>query len=225
MQEGHSQIPDWFEAIDVKIVSNELVDVLKSFCVATGAWEFKNLLYGHFHRDSNGGLLPEFFQHNLSDFPARYREFVFRLPQDCELEEPKIVPQRELFEALIEKYSIGEHTVILMPYAYSMGLLSDAFWEEAADLLTDMGYTVYTNVKDDSEFPIAGTTAICADIATMAALCERCRMVIALRSGICDVLYFTETRLITINGQDLISQWNAEKSNRKRHIYNFQVKE
>lgn len=221
VKSGHYQIPDWFDAVDEKIISDELVRVLNVFCILTGIWELNNFLYGHFHKDDKGVLLPEYYEYEGNTLPQKYRKLVFHLPADCMLEEPKIVPADELLGELIEKYKFGEQSIILMPYAYSIELVSADFWEETARLLKDMGYEVFTNVKDDSELPIRGTNRLCADVATMAAICERCRMVIALRSGICDMLYFTDTRLVVVNGDDLVRQWNTENKNEKRHIYSI----
>lgn len=225
IKRGHDQIPDWFDAVDEKIVSDELVKMLDVFCILTGTWELNNFLYGHFRKSTEGEFSPEFSECEANTLPQKYRKLVFHLPVDCMLEEPKIAPQEELLGELIGKYNFGERTVILMPHAYSIELVSAGFWEEIARLLRDLGYEVFTNVKDDSELPVRGTTRLCADMATMAALCERCRLVIALRSGICDMLYYTDTRLIVINGEDLIRQWNTENKNERRHIYSITLDE
>lgn len=221
VKEGHCQIPDWFDAVDEKLISGELVQILDAFCVLTGTWELNNFLYAHFRKNDKWMLFPEFSECGEKTYSQRYRKLVFHLPEDCLPEEPKIVPHGELLDSLIEKHGIGGQSVILMPFAYSTEQLPTDFWEEIAGLLHDMGHEVFTNVKDDSELPIRGTTGLCADIATMAALCEKCGLVIALRSGICDVLYYTETRLVLINGKDLVMQWEADNRAGKRHIYNF----
>lgn len=221
VKKGHGQMPDWFDAVDEKLISDELVKVLNIFCVLTGTWELNNFLYGHFRKNDKWVLLPEFAECEEKSLLYRYRKLVFHLPEDCLPEEPKIFPQGELLDSLIKKYRIGGQSVILMPYAYSIERLSADFWEEIARLLHDTGHEVFTNVKDDSEPPIRGTTGLCADIATMAALCEKCGLVIALRSGICDVLYYTEAKLVVINGKDLVMQQEADNRAGKRHIYSF----
>ena len=79
-------------------------------------------------------------------------------------------------------------------------------------------------MKGEEEQPVKGTKRFSADIATTAALCESFRLVIALRSGLCDVLAFTETRLANINNDErLLKEWNLRKVVGREHIYNLQT--
>lgn len=222
IKRAHNQIPDWFDAVDEKIVSDEMVNALNIFSIAFGTWELKNYLYGHFHKDTNGFLFPEYGACEVKNMIYRYKKLVLHLPTDCLLEEPKIVPDEMLFEKLMTEYKIGKHSIILMPYANSTSLVSNEFWEVLTNILVDLGYVVFTNVKDLEELPIQGTIGLCADLATMAAICENCRLVISLRSGICDVLAFTETNLFVINLTEYyLNEWNLKAVTDKRNIYSY----
>lgn len=223
---GHSRIPDWFDAVDEKIVSDEMVRVLNTYCAATKTWELKNFIYGHFHKDLNCRLFPEYEACSIKNMVYRYKDLVFHLPGDCPLEEPKIVPDWNLMEAIMREQQISRETVIFMPYANSTGLLPAAFWEKLACQLKKPGYTVLTNVKDMTEQPVKGTGRLCADIATTAAVCEQCRLVVSLRSGLCDVLAFTGARLAVLNKSEYhLKEWDLHAAVNRPGIYNIMADE
>lgn len=222
VKKSHSQIPDWFDYIDEKIVSDEIVNTLNLFSIFLGKWEMKNYLYGHFRKDTNGAILSEYGDCEVKNMIYRYKKLVFHLPAESILEEPKILPDELLFQKLMTTYNLDSQSIILMPYANSAALLSEHFWEILANLLIDLGFTVYTNVKGSEELAIPGTTALRADLATMAAICEFCRLVISFRSGICDVLAFTETNLIVINGSEYhLNEWNLKYATNRNNIHSF----
>ena len=224
VKKNHSQIPDWFDAIDDKIVSDEIVNALNVFSVYLGIWELKNYLYGHFRKNTDGSISPEYRSCEVKNMIYRYKKLVLHLPAECLLEEPKIVPDEMLFEKLMTEHKIGRQSIILMPYANSTPLIADFFWETLTSLLKDLGYTVFTNIKDSVELPVQGTIGLCADLATMAAICENCRLVISLRSGICDVLAFTETNLFIINSKkEHLNEWNLTTITGKKNIHNCLV--
>ena len=51
--------------------------------------------------------------------------------------------------------------------------------------------------------------------------CEGCAAVISLRSGLCDLLGFTETKLIVINtSEELFREWNLRNVFERKGIYN-----
>lgn len=222
VKKSHSQIPDWFDFIDEKIVSDEMVNTLNLFSIFLGKWELKNYLYGHFRKDTNGAILPEYGNCEVKNMIYRYKKLVFHLPAESILEEPKIIPDEILFQKLMTQYNFDNRSIILMPYANSAALLPEHFWEILAQFLIDLGFTVYTNVKDSKELPIPRTAGLCADLATMAAICEFCRLVISFRSGICDVLAFTETNLIVINSSEYhLNEWNLKYATNRDNIHSF----
>ena len=224
VKQGHSQIPDWFEAVDEKIVSDEMVCDCRIFSVHFGVWKLKNYLYGHFHTDNTGKLLSEYQECEIKNMIYRYKKLVLNIPAQAFMEEPKILPDLKAWNELTEKYDIGKQTAIIMPYAQSVGLLETSFWERLVLLLKGMGYRVLTNVKGTEEAAIKGTQSICADIATTAAICEQCGLVIAYRSGICDVLAYTDTNLVVINSSEYhLHEWDLKTAVNRSNIYNYLV--
>lgn len=226
VKEGHAQIPDWFDAVDEKMVSNEMVEVLNTYSIVTQTWELKNYLYGHFHKSAENGLCPEYAECEVKNMIYRYKKLVFHLPTECQLEEPKILPRWELLEAITKEYEIGKQSIILMPYANSTQLIADEFWELLVARLRKLGYKLFTNVNGKDELPLKGTRGLCVDIATIAALCERCRLVISLRSGLCDVLAFTDTKLVVLNNSEYHSnEWDLNAAVERPGIYSFLMSE
>ena len=224
VKKHHSQIPDWFKAVDEKIVSDEMVRDLHMYSVAAGIWELKNYLYGHFRKNTDLSLFPEYEDCEVKNMIYRYKKLVFHLPPEAALEEPRIVPRESFVEEAVREYGIGEKTIILMPYAQSAGMMAEVFWELAAELLMKMGYQVITNVNGEGELPVKGTRAISADLASMAALCEMSRLVISLRSGLCDVLAFTNTNLAVLNTSAYhMKEWNLKEASDRENLWNFQV--
>lgn len=224
VKKGHSQLPDWFDVVDEKIVSDEMVRDCYIYSVYSGDWMLKNYLYGHFHRDRQNRLLLEYRDCEVKNMVYRYKKLVFHVPPQTPMEEPMIQPDPEAFWKWMESCNIGDWTIIIMPYAQSAGLLDVGFWERLVLMLTKMGYQVLTNVKGLEEPAIKGTQSICADIATTAAICERCRLVISYRSGICDVLAYTDTNLVVINNSEYhLYEWNLKVAVDRDNIYNYLV--
>lgn len=222
VKESHRQIPDWFKAVDEKIVSDEIVRALNRFSIRTQTWKLKNYLYGHFHKDSNGGLLPEYQNCEVKNMIFRYKRLVFQIPDEYTVDYPELTTGNTMWQERLKEYSVGSKTIILIPYAQSTFMIADSFWERLAGLLVGMGYQLYTNVKDKSEMPVKGTKALCVDIEALAAICERSRLVISIRNGLCDVLAFTKTHLAVLNNREYhLREWNLQDAVKRENIYNF----
>lgn len=89
-------------------------------------------------------------------------------------------------------------TVVLMPYAKTAEMLPAFFWEGLTHRLEGKGYSLYTSVGSEKEREIPGTRPLAKSLLDTALFCHRCRAVISLRNGLCDLLGFTETNLIYI---------------------------
>lgn len=222
VKSGHCQIPDWFESVDEKIVSDDMVKALKHYSIRTGIWQLKNYLYGHFHKKSNGDFLPEFQECEVKDMLYRYKRLVFHIPDECALDRPHLKIHSDVQLNMIKEYAIGDKTIILIPYAQSTFLIANAFWERIAEQLAGLGYQLYTNVKDKKELPIKGTKELCVDIETMAVICEKCRLVISIRNGLCDVLAFTNANLIVLNNREYhFREWDLKRAAQRENLYSF----
>lgn len=222
VKEGHRQIPDWFEAIDEKLVSNEMVRELNRFSIRTQRWKLKNYLYAHFRKNSAGQLLPEFQNCEVKNMVFRYKRLVFHLPDEYGLDYPQIASQNGIQSKFMKEFSDGNKTIIFIPYAQSTFMIADSFWEGIAKRLADLGYRLFTNVKDKEEMPVKGTKALCVDIESLVAICERSRLVISIRNGLCDVLAFAKVNLVVLNNREYhFREWNLKDAVKRENIYSF----
>jgi len=220
LKESHSMIADWFSAVDGKIVSNDVVEMLNIYMIATQTWKLNNFIYGHFKKTRELQLFPEYFEIADKNMVSRYKQLVYGLPLECELER-LAVKNREV-TAETEKYQVDKQTIIFMPHAVSCAPMPEVFWETLAGILTKLGYRILTNVKDASETVVKGTEAITGNLEEMLVVCESCLMVIALRSGMCDVLALSEALMVIINTrEDYYQEWNVMDAVNRDGIMNL----
>ena len=112
--------------------------------------------------------------------------------------------------------------MVLMPYAKTAEMLPASFWEELARRLAGKGYSLYTNVGSDKEKEIPGTKPLAEPLLNTALFCEGCRAAVSLRSGLCDLLGFTETKLIVLNtSEELFDEWNLNDVFPRDGIWNI----
>ena len=99
---------------------------------------------------------------------------------------------------LCEKYNIVPNkSVVLAPYANSVDLLSDSFWEELAESLRQKGYMVFTNVTDNQK-EIGKTLRLNCPLRDINSVIELAGYFVGLRSGLCDVLANCDAKKIII---------------------------
>lgn len=189
---------------EVQYISSTLMYLIRQYIYATGEYETDNYVYGHFQMKANRedwsiGLI---WNENLS-FVNRYKENVFGLPLDTELIPPIIEPPTDFQkQRLHSDYVLDKkRTIILTPYANSTKNLEENFWEKLASELIGKGYVLYTNVADPQEKVMAGTAPMVTTFNELIYLAEKVNCFIGLRSGIFDLLAFTNARLLyIING-------------------------
>lgn len=88
-------------------------------------------------------------------------------------------------------------SVILSPYAASVPLLSEHFWQKLINTCKKKGYYIFTNVSE-GEIPLNGTIAISPKINEMKSVVEHAGLFIGLRSGLCDIIRCAECRKIAL---------------------------
>lgn len=96
---------------------------------------------------------------------------------------------QEIDNIFFEKGLIPGKTVVLVPYANTIDLLSDGFWNFLADTLLKKGYTVCTNCNYPKQKKILGTTPIFLPYNQMLKFINKAGAIIQLRSGLTDLLY------------------------------------
>jgi hypothetical protein len=78
-------------------------------------------------------------------------------------------------------------TVILSPYAKSVGQIPSDFWIDLAQKKAADGFTVLTNTVGD-ELPVPGTKPLFIPITEMVSAAEIAGHFIGVRSGLCDII-------------------------------------
>lgn len=214
LKKGHRELGNLFQAVDQVIVSDEIVEILDQYSLYTQIWKLKNYIYGHFKKNIHFEYDKEYGRADCRTILSRYRKLIMGLSQNAEIEQIDLCRDSSQLER-------QTHTVVIMPYAKTAEMLPISFWERLAGLLNRQGYFVYTNVGGKKEKAIQGTKPIMESLLNTALFCERCAAVVSLRSGLCDLLGFTKTKLIVVNtSEELFLEWNLNDVFCRDDIYN-----
>ena len=182
-----------------------LDSLIDGYVHATRQYETDNYIHGYFKKDQNGLIQNE----NLS-FVDRYKENVFGLPLDTEVLPPLITPLSDYQkQRLHEAYVLDkERTIILAPHSLTAAIFEEAFWLKLISELKQKNkdYIFYTNVAYPHEKVISGTAPIVTTFPELIYLAEKVNCFIGLRSGIFDLLAFTNAKLLYIN-RDIKDWW------------------
>ena len=114
---------------------------------------------------------------------------------------PIIDPPQHSKQRLHETYVLDKkRTIILAPYARSTNNLDESFWAKlVAELARKDEYVFYTNVAAPDEKVIPDTAPIVTTLPEAMYVAENVNCFIGMRSGLFDLLAFTNVRLLYIN--------------------------
>lgn len=188
LKTGHADFANLFPAVDMAIVSDELVRGLEVFSVTTGIFHMGNYLYGGPPK-TIFEIIPRLSK--AKSMRESYH-YVLRLPESAKLEPLFLSGNVRNVEAYRE-------SVILMPYAQTARPLPMDFWNWLVHLCKKHNFFVLTNIRVGVEVPLPGTEPLALSLAETAEIAQRSRFVISLRSGICDLLALTSTSLVCID--------------------------
>lgn len=215
LKKGHEEIGKMFAAVDEVLVSDEIVEILDCYSMYTQIWRLNNYIYGHFKKSNRFVYDKEYDRKGCDAILPRYCGLIMNLPSDAKLEKISLKSETRQKKG-------KENEAVIMPYARTARMLPDSFWEDTAGRLKEKGYFVYTNIGNEKEKVVPGTKALRKSLMETALFCEKCSVVIALRSGICDLLGFTETNLVVLNtSEELFSEWNLKDVFRRERINNI----
>ena len=202
---SHEFIPRSFSYINDVIADSELVNQLNIWAIETSSWELKNFLYGHFRKTHDMMFIrPE--TATLDGMISQYRREVMRL---SERSKPAI--DEFIIRDKPSDYNLTDKDIVLIPHANSFKLLEMSFWENLAEELISMGYNLYTNVKDDSELPVKSTKKITGDISSLISSVKNCKKIIALRSGLSDILAFCNIpQTVIYTDKTAFNEWDLK---------------
>lgn len=186
---------------------------IEKYILEKQKFQGQNYIYGHFPKKEDYSI---FFGLNMNDFVWQdYCKYVYG------------VEKNSLFH-IVDITDFGKNVsdlkmIIICPYAYSTGILPKVFWEELVKILVEKDYVIYTNVSKTEE-EISGTKRLECTLSEISDLANQAFAVIAMRSGICDLLAIESlaTLYIINESERLEKYWNLEYL-RARGIYNFLV--
>ena len=211
VKKNQESIAYMFPSIDDSIVDDELIEMFQLYSTYTGTFRLKNYLYGFAWIDiRHVNHMPGFQRKNLV---SGYKTGIMGLSEDVSLEKMCIGGGR--FSAH------GKDKIILMPHESSAKRLPIAIWIKLIGKLQGQ-YDVYTNVKDNTEKILEGTKPISDTLQNMTGLCEDALCVISIRTGMCDLLAFTNANLIVLNTEKrLAEEWNLKEVFTRENIVNI----
>ena len=209
VRENHRDLPDFFDAVDGKLVSNRLAELLTLYARTERVFVQDNFRFGHFILQFGwpepGQLLGI---HGLGLLDV-YKKCVMNVPADAEIEYPQVfIPLGEL-DSLRETYGTHRKVVILMPYAVTLKQLPVLFWERLAEIYQQRGYKVYTNVRGDTEQPVKNSEGVDLPLKELFVVSRQFHWeCVAVRSGICDMLAFSDISMkIIYENQRQMDAW------------------
>lgn len=201
IKDNHKALVECFPDINSFICSTELVKLIHKWTKINNIAQLTNYLFGHFE------LVPGILENGIASPIYLYRNIVLGLDNDAQMTFP--ILNSNNVSALNEKYHLSNPTVIVMPYAVSIPCIDMLFWETLVAILVKAGYQVYTNVKDESEKPVALSMPISESIPNTVEISKQSTIVISMRSGMCDMMAMCGTNLVVIDTvKDYFETWN-----------------
>lgn len=122
----------------------------------------------------------------------------FSLPATARFAKPGFDFSIDQKNKLLKKYKIVPgRTVVLAPYSVTLASFNyESMFEKIAKLLRKKGFTVLTNTTDNRVIP--GTKPFNPDFKDTIAIAESGVWFISIRSGLCDLLFFTKCKLTVL---------------------------
>lgn len=107
-------------------------------------------------------------------------------------------------ESCIKKprnFTLGK-TVLLSPFSRAAELIADDLFICLAQHLKETGFTVLTNLSEPDHIPIPGTQGVYYSLTEITSLVECGGYVVGARSGLLDLLAYTDCRMVAIYPAD-----------------------
>lgn len=186
---------------DVTTLQKDEMEAFLQFAVFTDMAGDKILIMNHRHPYTC--RLGEIGNYKGIHFIDHFQYSIFRFGKPIKPEIPYIHRDNKEAEEYVEELFINNQlkrgkTVILMPYANTAPKIDLNFWEKLAERLRKEGYIVCTNSSGEAEPSINGTIPLFYDLRYALEVTEKAGYMIALRSGMCDVLSSAKAKKIII---------------------------
>lgn len=195
---GCKRVAEMF-GYEAKVVSEEDVRKLVAFSRMVGF----DKSHMHLLNDSfeNSSFLVRLRGYKGIDFNTMFARCVFGMERMIKPMKLNLGSAEELFG----KYCLKRgKTVLLSPYANTMHLLSDEFWEQLAAKLIAAGFCVCTNVASPEEKAVEGTAGIFIPYGLVIDFLDMAGYFIALRSGLCDIVSSSTAKLCVLYQKNMM---------------------
>jgi len=122
-------------------------------------------------------------------FVEEVKHGLLGLRKEVQPEYPNKKISEERLHEICDKYGIVEgKSIIIAPYANSIPLIRESFWEKLVISLLGKGYNVFTNCGTPDEKPINGTNRVFYEFNEAVAVSEFAGTVISYRSGFSEII-------------------------------------
>ncbi len=161
----------------------------------------------YFGEDKTNSLLIypryEFFRRQdiIADWTGKpwqriYAEYIFKL-KTIKTQFPRICDDNLENDFFYQLGYRDEKTIIISPYANTVGELSVYFWEELVEKLVERKFVVFTNVAGNQK-AIKGTTPLNIPFNQSGNYLDNAEYFISIRNGLCDIVGQSECKKIII---------------------------
>lgn len=183
------------------VVNKEEMELLLQYAVFTDMDSDRILVMSH--RYPYTCRVGEIGNYKNINFVDHFQFNIFQLDSQAKMEIPHLHKYdsdgKKYVDSFFEENSLcRNNTVILFPYANTAPTLNLKFWKIMAEQLISKGFCVCTNCDGEVELPVLGTTPARFDLRYALEVVETAGYMIALRSGICDVLSTAKAKKVIL---------------------------
>ena len=196
---GNKKVAQLFDLEQVETLNQQQTDYLVRMSMFAGDKRTR-MLVTHYHPQKySTGVLTEMCSYKGTDFATMYLDASLPGMHPCDLTDPGNKSNAEHIEKVFEQAKlIPERTVLIAPYAVTTDAIPDEFWDKLVKHLKRRGYAVCTNSASTSEPALRGTQPVNISYADLRQFCEKCGYVIALRSGLCEIIASCSAKKVII---------------------------
>lgn len=181
----------------IKVVSEFWKLMLIGRCMVSN-YQNSDIIYAH----QNRRIIPyKYDNENLLGVKGLslldLNKVVLNIPQDSKIKSPKsILTSQEKKKIIIQnKFNKDKKNILLCPYATSSKMISIDIWNSVVKKYLYQGYNIYTNVRNNTEKPLENTVPLSLRLEELYGVIDQFEHVYSLRSGLCDLLAFTDVNL------------------------------
>lgn len=141
------------------------------------------------------------------DFNTYVKHWVFQ--SEKRIVTPKLSQEDSLY-LFEQKNLVLDKTILISPVSHSVEPIKDKIYEKVVEKLNNKGYVVCTNVCGD-EKPLPGTIGVQIPYSCVIDFVNKCAGFIGMRSGLCDVISSTSSKMVVYHREFCFNQFSLER--------------